>query len=88
MQERLVFVSVALAALSAGCVTEPIATSPTNNAAVEVDLLFEHDGCRVYRFRDMGYHYFARCQGAGPNASVLPDRCGKTGRECGGVPTF
>ena len=72
----------------AGCMTEPLATVPTNNAGIQVDLLFQHDGCNVYRFRDVTYHYFAKCNGAGPNASVLPDRCGKSGQECGGVPTL
>ena len=72
----------------AGCMTEPLATVPTNNAGIQVDLLFEHDGCRVYRFRDISYHYYAQCNATtGPNASVLPDRCGKSGQECGSVPT-
>ena len=71
----------------AGCMTEPLATVPTNNAGIQVDLLFEHDGCRIYRFRDISYHYYAKCDGAGPTASVLPDRCGKSGQECGSVPT-
>ena len=84
MRKVLVFFALA----SVGCVTEPIATAPTNNADIQVDLLFEHDGCRVYRFRDVGYHYFAKCGGVGPNATVLPDRCGKSGQECGSVPTM
>jgi hypothetical protein len=83
----------------AGCMTEPIATAPTNNAQIQVDLLFEHEGCRVFRFRDIGYHYFVKCDAAGPNAStdppqagrrdtssILPDQCGKSGHECGSVP--
>ena len=82
---RLLF--IALLACT-GCLTEPIATAPTNNANIQVDLLFEHDGCQVYRFRDVTYHYFAKCNGAGPTATVLPDRCGKSGQECGSVPTF
>ena len=72
----------------AGCLAAPLETAPTANPAIQVDLLFEHDGCRVYRFMDGGYHYFARCQGAGQAATVLPDRCGKSGRECGSVPTY
>ena len=71
----------------AGCMTDPIATAPTNNAQIQVDLLFDHEGCRVFRFRDIAYHYFVKCNGAGPNASVLPDQCGKSGHECGSVPT-
>jgi hypothetical protein len=79
---------LALTLASAACATEPVATAPTTNAGIQVDLLFEHDGCRVYRFRDLGYHYFAKCGGAGPNATVLPERCGKSGQECGSVPTM
>jgi len=74
--------------LLTGCVTEPIATAPTNNAGIQVDFLFEHEGCRVFRFKDIGYHYFARCDGVGPNATMLPDKCGKDGHECGSVPTM
>jgi hypothetical protein len=70
----------------AGCMADPIATAPTNNAQIQVDLLFEHEGCRVFRFRDIGYHYFVKCDAAGPNASVLPDKCGKSQQECGSVP--
>lgn len=79
-----------IAALAtSGCVTTPMTRTQTANPEIQVDLLFEHDGCRVYRFMDVGYHYFARCDGApGPNASMLPDRCGKGGRECGSVPTM
>ena len=73
---------------STACMTEPIATAPTNNAGIEVDLLFQHDGCNVYRFRDVTYHYYVKCNGAGPNASVLPDKCGKSGHECGSVPAY
>jgi hypothetical protein len=81
----LLFIAVVA---TTGCLTEPLATVPTNNAGIQVDLLFEHDGCRVYRFRDISYHYFAKCDGAGPNASILPDQCGKSGHECGSVPTY
>jgi len=26
-----------------------------------VELLFEHDGCKVYRFQDGTTHYYAKC---------------------------
>jgi len=36
-----------------------------NNASYEVEYLFEHDGCKVYRFRDESrYVYFTNCQGS------------------------
>lgn len=48
------------------CYTErPVAKQvPGNNDTYKVDYLFEHDGCKVYRFRDMGnYVYFTNCSG-------------------------
>ncbi len=35
-----------------------------NNRTYTVEYLFEHDGCKVYRFRDNGnYIYFTNCNG-------------------------
>ena len=34
----------------AACVSAPVAVAPTNNLDVPLQLLFEQDGCRVYRF--------------------------------------
>lgn len=35
-----------------------------NNDTYKVDYLFEHDGCKVYRFMDNGdYVYFTNCNG-------------------------
>lgn len=40
------------------------ADKPHNNQTYEVDYLFEHDGCKVYRFFDRGnYVYFTNCSG-------------------------
>lgn len=37
---------------------------PENNQNYLVDFLFEHEGCRVYRFYDRGnYVYFTNCFG-------------------------
>lgn len=37
---------------------------PDNNRTYRVEYLFEHDGCRVYRFRDAGHYvYFTNCGG-------------------------
>lgn len=36
-----------------------------NNRTYEIEYLFEHDGCKVYRFWDNGHHvYFTNCQGS------------------------
>ena len=46
-------------------VSKPIAVvAPGNNKTYRVDYLFEHDGCKVYRFYDKGnYVYFTNCNG-------------------------
>jgi hypothetical protein len=37
---------------------------PENNKTYEVEFLFEHDGCKIYRFQDYGnYVYFTNCNG-------------------------
>lgn len=43
----------------------PISSSvPRNNRTYRVEYLFEHDGCKVYRFNDNGrYVYFTNCTG-------------------------
>lgn len=51
--------------LSCGLYKDPISTDKAyNNPAYKVDYLFEHDGCKVYRFMDDGkYVYFTNCTG-------------------------
>ncbi|HNX55996.1 MAG TPA: DUF4884 domain-containing protein [Prolixibacteraceae bacterium] len=46
-------------------INQPISTlKPSNNETYAVDYLFEHDGCKVYRFQDMGrWVYFTNCSG-------------------------
>lgn len=63
LTQILVFSILALAAVS--CFQVPIKKfSPVNNKTYEVHYLFEHDGCRVYRFDDLGNHvYFTNCHG-------------------------
>jgi len=44
------------------CASEPVSKEATNNPDVPVAVLFDYDGCRVYRFRDAGqWIYFAKC---------------------------
>ncbi|MDU1889805.1 MAG: DUF4884 domain-containing protein [Dysgonomonas sp.] len=48
------------------CFSErPVARQvPGNNETYKVDYLFEHEGCKVYRFYDRGsYVYFTNCNG-------------------------
>lgn len=60
----------------AGCGVDPVRTEKTNNPSASVDFLFEHDGCRVYRFEDAWrYHYFSDCRGSIDSAYY--QSCGK-----------
>ena len=61
------------ASILAGCANDPVAESATNNPNVDVALLFSHDGCDVFRFRDGGYHYYVRCAGSLPRAQTTQD---------------
>ncbi len=46
-------------------IQQPITTGKSaNNQTYTVEYLFEHDGCKVYRFYDRGnYVYFTNCKG-------------------------
>jgi hypothetical protein len=49
-------------ALIYGCASDGVQTVQTNNHDIHVTFLFEHDGCKVYRFMDAGnYIYYANC---------------------------
>ena len=51
--------------ISCGIMRQPVTTTvPVNNKSYQVDYLFEHEGCKVYRFQDMGHYvYFTNCAG-------------------------
>lgn len=61
--------------LFASCLTggRPLTTKEAdNNLSYKVEYLFEHDGCKVYRFRDNSHYvYFTSCKGE--TTSVLTD---------------
>ena len=68
-------------AVMVGCVDskEPVRTESTNNPTVPVAMLFEHDGCRVYRFIDADrYRYYANCQHSSSVSSEWNEPCGKS----------
>lgn len=46
----------------AGCEKEAVGVAQTTNSEILLELLFENDGCKVYRFTDAGQsHYYANC---------------------------
>ena len=60
------FLPVIVLLITTGCATGiPLQTKESeNNKTYDVDYLFEHDGCKVYRFYDRGnYVYFTNCRG-------------------------
>ncbi len=78
-----------LAALAcSGCLAPPVASSPSNNSQIEVETLFTHDGCTVFRFYDAGYHYYARCEDARVSVATMSDvSCGRNCVQQEEVPT-
>lgn len=56
-------VAIVLLLLLTGCYKDPIATVHSNNKAFNIELLFENDGCKVYRFLDSSYVYYVVCKG-------------------------
>lgn len=65
--KKLIYVfTVSTFLLLAGCYPGiPLKTQPaSNNRTYQVEYLFEHEGCKVYRFWDHGnYVYFTNCEG-------------------------
>jgi hypothetical protein len=52
------------AGLFTSCMEEGLGEQKTNNEEIEVTLLFEKDGCKVYRFIDGGKSvYWTDCRG-------------------------
>lgn len=64
MKNRSV-VFIALLSLMGCTVQKPVSTvTPKNNRFYEVEYLFEHDGCKIYRFQDGANRvYFTNCRG-------------------------
>jgi len=64
------------AALLMGCGERPVSSSQSNNPRIQVDKLFDHDGCTVYRFDDAGRsRYFTKC--ATTSNTSWTESCGK-----------
>jgi hypothetical protein len=50
--------------LVAGCTKYALEEHETNNTHFSVETLFEHEGCKVYRFKDGGDPiYYTNCKG-------------------------
>ena len=60
---RSLLLVIVIACLFSCASQRPISKlAPSNNGTYEVEYLFEHDGCKVYRFKDRGHYvYFTNC---------------------------
>lgn len=56
------------------CSGKPLESRQTNNVEYSVSLLFENEGCKVYRFEDGGrWVYYTNC-----TSTSYEEPCGKT----------
>jgi hypothetical protein len=65
------YLSLLLLLTASSCITQhPISKEPAeNNKDYNVEYLFEHEGCKVYRFKDHNsvgtyYVYYTNCNGS------------------------
>jgi hypothetical protein len=65
--------------LIVSCDNKPISTEPSTNPEIPVSLLFNYDGCAVYRFIDSGRkHHFVKCiDGSQMVIDQHTETCGK-----------
>lgn len=50
-----------IALLLMSCGERPLTTTQSNNPGLPVSLLFEYEGCKVYRFYDGRTVYYTNC---------------------------
>ena len=63
MNVKLAIALFSVLAILQGCSKDPISVEVSSNTNVTVDFLFEHDGCKLYRFVDGGKPiYYAKCR--------------------------
>lgn len=64
--KKILFIVSSFIFLSSCYIGQPLSERPSdNNRTYKVDYLFEHEGCKVYRFYDRGeYVYFTNCNNA------------------------
>lgn len=82
-------ITLAALVLLAGCKTDKVPEASAHvGGGYQVDRLFTHEGCTVYRFVDNGYNrYFSRCDGAAASEVSWAEGCGKGCTRYTSVPT-
>lgn len=75
-----IILSILTSIILSSCNKAAQETTPTTNSAIKVDLLFEKDGCKIYRFNDAGHNvYWSDCRGK--VESVYNESSGKSSHE-------
>jgi len=73
--KKILLLSVVVIALC-GCERPPQERLSSSNPEIPVELLFVHDGCKVYRFNDSDRNvYYTNCRGS--TMSSYTQFCGK-----------
>ena len=64
LKPAIALITILTVALLSGCLKDGQQTEQTTNGGFKVDLLFEKDGCKIYRFMDGGRAiYWTDCRG-------------------------
>lgn len=66
------YILLSIVLLVIGCTKEPKEVQDSSNREYKISFLFEHDGCKVYRFTDWYTVYFTNCGG-----TEHTETCGK-----------
>lgn len=76
--EGYIMLGLLVLVVAIGCKEEAERQAHSSNARVNVEQLFEVDGCTVYRFNDYRDHYFARCANSASVSETHTEHCGKS----------
>lgn len=66
------YIALLFLLLAVGCSKNSLSVERSNNPDIKVELLLEHDGCKIYRFMDSNWVYFTKC---GETLNIV--NCGK-----------
>ncbi len=75
-------VVLALTLLLYACEKKALRVVPTDNSDIELKLLFEIDGCRIYRFQDEGSSRYVTVCGSHQTASTQWNESHPCGKGC------
>ena len=85
MIHRIILAAMLPLLLLTGCYKQAESSSRPSNGEFEVQKLFEHQGCTVYRFYHSGYRYYTRCKS--DVTTTWNESCGKNCTRSVSVPT-